>query len=61
MTKKCDVITTMEEMLKSTNKDDQCWTRAEFIIQEWADEHKPAKKPRKVMESTDVINNEGEN
>lgn len=52
MTKKSDVVATIREMRESTSKDDLCWTKADFIIQEWDIEHKP-KRAKKNQEDTD--------
>lgn len=49
MTKKEDIIATVKAMRESTSKDDPCWTKADFLIQEWENEHRP-KKAKKNQE-----------
>jgi hypothetical protein len=49
MTKKGEVIAVVKAMRESTSKDDPCWTKADFIVQEWEIEHKP-KKGKKNQE-----------
>ena len=50
MTQKGDLIATIKAMRESTSKDDPCWTKADFLIQEWEIEHKPRKAKNKESE-----------
>ena len=50
MTKKEEVVATIKAMRMSTSKDDPCWDKADFIIQEWENEHRP-KKAKKNKET----------
>jgi hypothetical protein len=43
MTQKEFLIATIKAMRESTNKDDPCWNKADFLIQEWENEHRPKK------------------
>ena len=43
MTRKEEVVATIKAMRMSTSKDDPCGDKADFIIQEWENEHRPRK------------------
>lgn len=50
MTEKKDIVATIKAMRESTDKDDPCWIKADFLVQEWENEHKP-KKAKKNQEA----------